>query len=49
MGAAWGDRSLALAPKRWTNVLTGEKRAWSSDAPVREILESFPIAVLLAD
>jgi (1->4)-alpha-D-glucan 1-alpha-D-glucosylmutase len=49
LGEAWGDRSLSLPAKRWTNVFTGERRAWSGRAPMGEILESFPVAVLTAD
>jgi (1->4)-alpha-D-glucan 1-alpha-D-glucosylmutase len=48
-GAVWGDRTMALPANRWRNVLTGEKRQFAGDAPLREVLENFPIAVLLAE
>ena len=44
MGAVWGDRTLALPANRWRNALTGEKRQFAADAPLREILEHLPIA-----
>ncbi len=49
MGAAWGERTLALPRKRWSNVLTGAKHAWAADAPMREVLSMLPIAVLVSE
>ena len=48
IGAAWGDRAVALpAGRRWSNVLTGETSTWASGAPLRDVLRSFPIGVFL--
>jgi (1->4)-alpha-D-glucan 1-alpha-D-glucosylmutase len=50
IGAAWGDRAIALpAGRRWSNVLTGETRTWTTDAPLRDVLKSFPIGVFLGE
>jgi (1->4)-alpha-D-glucan 1-alpha-D-glucosylmutase len=49
IGAAWGERSLALPPGRWRDALNGARHVWTGDAPMHEVLASFPIAVLLAE
>jgi (1->4)-alpha-D-glucan 1-alpha-D-glucosylmutase len=50
IGAAWGDRAVLLPRGRtWKNVLTGASCAWSSAALVRDVLESFPVGVLLSE
>jgi (1->4)-alpha-D-glucan 1-alpha-D-glucosylmutase len=49
IGTAWGEQAVALPPGRWKNALTGARQAWGGDAPMREVLGSFPIAVLTAE
>jgi (1->4)-alpha-D-glucan 1-alpha-D-glucosylmutase len=48
IGAAWGARTLPLPERRWTNVFTGEQRALAPDAQLRDVLRTFPIAVLVS-
>ena len=48
IGSAWGARTLPLPRRRWTNVFTGEQRAWAAEAQLRDVLRTFPIAVLVS-
>jgi (1->4)-alpha-D-glucan 1-alpha-D-glucosylmutase len=47
LGAAWGDRRLALpAPGRYRNLFTDEVVEGHADVPLAEVFSRFPVALL---
>jgi malto-oligosyltrehalose trehalohydrolase len=45
----WGDTTLALAPGRWLDLLTGRRLTSGGAVPVTELLADYPVALLVHD